>query len=144
MAKAGACSTAVIAPEWRGRCPRCSHEAHVSRFDLVSLYLGTQVISDPDQVCGHQAIRLHYASLIDSDTCLYSSEKANLLVWPSGSFLAGEAASNDAVYSFAVLDSLLAACKHTLDIPVSNSSVMLVPTPSVHVMAAWNSDNCCA
>ena len=59
-------------------------------------------------------------------------------MWRSGSFLAGEAASNDAVYSFAVLDSLLAACKHALDIPVIDAS----STPSVHVMAPWGPDKC--
>ena len=61
-------------------------------------------------------------------------------MWPSGSFLTGKPASNDAVYSFAVLDSLLVACKHTLDVPVIDAS----STPSVHVIAAWGQDKCCA
>ena len=46
------------------------------------------------------------------ELCRCRSNEAELLVWPNGSFLRGQAASNNpAVYSFAVLDSLMSLAR---------------------------------
>ena len=101
--KADACSTVVLAPEWRQRWdaqyyrPADFNEAH----ELHGY-------PKPWPGKGRQSSMLHLLSMCAAE-CRSDNQNTKLLIWPHASFLNGSAAANSpGVYSFSVIDSLIA------------------------------------